>query len=149
MAYYEDLGACDYFGTGEARLLAIGWLEAGRPYAEGPVSRGFFESLARLAIHPWQPVVMAGRHACPFCIFTGGPAEIRAGDTSVQLGVSNVFVPAADAVYVAPSLVLHYIDAHGYAPPEPFRRAVEACPAMRSMDYLKAIQKHGLTRLRP
>ena len=147
MTYYNDLDPCDYFGPGGARLLAIGWLDVGRPYSRGPVPAAFFEPLAQLAVNPWQPLVTAGRHACPFCVFTGGPVEIRVGDASVLLGVNNVFVPAADAVYVTPSLVLHYIDAHDYAPPEAFRRAVEACPPMRSMDYLRAIQKHGLMRL--
>src|SRR5689334_21635105 len=102
MTYFDDLGACDYFGTGGVRLLAIGWLEPGRPHARGPGSSEFFESFARLAINPWQPFATAGRHTCPFCVFTGGPGEIRVGDADVQLGASNVFVPAADAVYVAP-----------------------------------------------
>ena len=148
MTYYKDLDACDYFpGQQQPRLLAIGWLDPGHPYSRGPIPSELFESLAQLAVHPWQPVVAAGLHSCPFCVFTGGPTSIRVADASVQLGMNNIFVPAADAVYVTPSLVLHYIDAHEYAPPEEFRRAVEACPPMRSMDYLRAIQKHGLMRL--
>jgi hypothetical protein len=50
-------------------------------------------------------------------------------------------------VYVAPSLVVHYIDAHQYAPPDAFQHAVTSCPPMRSMDYFKAIRKHGIHRL--
>ena len=75
------------------------------------------------------------------------PSGITIDDVDVLLGASNVFVPADEGVYVAPSLVLHYVDAHEYAPPEAFQRAVEACPPMRSIDYLKAIERHGVHRL--
>lgn len=55
------------------------------------------------------------------------------------MGTSNLFVPAEGFLYVAPSLILHYMDAHDYSPPVDFQRAVMACPAMRSMEYLKAV----------
>ncbi|MEP7123733.1 MAG: hypothetical protein ABJE95_22585 [Byssovorax sp.] len=147
MAYYEDLGPCDYFGPINGQLLAVGWLDREHAISKGQVTPQFFESLARLVANVWQPFVLAGRHPCEFCIFTGGPSEVQVGDISVSVGAANVFVPTAEGVYVAPSLVLHYIDAHEYAPPDAFRRAVEACPEMRSMAYLKAIRQHGINRL--
>jgi hypothetical protein len=147
MTYYEDLSSCDYFGRVEGRLLAVGWLDRAHGFAKGPRTRPFFETLSKLTAVAWQPFATAGRHACDFCIFTGGPGEVRVADISVVLGATNVFVPGADAVYVAPSLVLHYIDAHEYSPPDEFRRAVEACPPMRSMTYLKALREQGVHRL--
>ena len=110
------------------------------------MSRDFFESLARLFANAWQPIAVAGRHGCEFCVLTGGPAEIRVGDVSVLLGAANIFVPSHEGVYVAPSLVLHYMDAHEYAPPESFQRAVRECPPMRSMQYLKALRDRGIHR---
>jgi hypothetical protein len=56
------------------------------------------------------------------------------------MGTANVFVPAGDVVFVAPSLLLHYIDSHEYQPPSEFQRAVKACPPMKSMAYLKAVK---------
>jgi hypothetical protein len=41
--------------------------------------------------------------------------------------------------FVCPELVTHYMNAHGYRPPEEFCRAMLACPPMRSMPYLKAL----------
>jgi hypothetical protein len=64
-----------------------------------------------------------------------GPLDARRPDGSRRL------------FYVAPSLVLHYVDAHEYLPPESFQRAVMACPPMRSMEYLRAISRHGLHKL--
>lgn len=147
MAYYEDLRPCDYFGHVEGRLLAVGWLDRAHGHPKGTPPRPFFESLARLSADAWQPFATAGRHACELCIFTGGPAELRVRDVSVVLGATNVFVPGRDAVYVAPSLVLHYMDSHEYLPPDEFRLAVEQCPPMRSMAYLKALREQGVHRL--
>jgi hypothetical protein len=62
------------------------------------------------------------------------------------MGSANVFVPGEACVYVAPSLILHYIDTHAYAPPDVFWEAVRACPPMRSMAYLKLVHTLGLRR---
>lgn len=54
-----------------------------------------------------------------------------------------MFIPGDGILYVAPSLILHYLDAHGYQAPVEFQSAVMNCPPMRSMNYLKAILKNG------
>lgn len=59
------------------------------------------------------------------------------------MGVFNLFIPGDGVLYVAPSLILHYMDAHGYGPPKEFQASVMSCPPMRSMDYLKAVLKNG------
>ena len=142
MTYYPDLSPCDYFGPNQSALLAVGWLAAGQTYARGVVRTDFFDALVRLLVDPWQPAAHAGRAYCPFCRFTGGPTQLRYGQLSISLGSSNLFVPDAEAVYVCPSLLAHYVDAHEYCPPAPFQDAVVACPEMRSMSYLKAMHKH-------
>jgi hypothetical protein len=146
VAYFEDLSPCDYFGDVKFRLLAVGWLDPAHRFPKGRVSRTFFDSLAQLLATAWEPFTFAGRHHCEFCVFTGGPGSIPIGTTGLLLGGINVFVPGDEAVYVAPSLILHYIDAHEYLPPELFVRAVEACPPMRSIGYLKALRQHGIGR---
>ena len=65
----------------------------------------------------------------------GGPPA----NDSVTLGRDNVYIPTDGRVFVAPSLVIHYIDAHHYQPPDDFQAAVLNCPEMRSMAYLKAL----------
>jgi hypothetical protein len=131
---------------GEFRLLMVGWLEPGHDYDRGSVSRSWFERLAELAAEPWQPAVAVGRHPCGFCVFTGGPTSVGVNGIDVPLGTANLWIPGEEpgVVYLAPSLVLHYIDAHEYAPPAPFLRAVEQCPPMRSMPYLRALRASGI-----
>ncbi len=130
-----------------SKLIAVGWLEPGHEYRHGEVGQKFLRSVAALLVDPWQPGIWMGRQSCGFCRFTGGPPVFRCGSPAnsleVQMGVSNLWLPADGFLYVAPSLILHYLDSHGYAPPAEFQEAVFACPPMRSMEYLKAILKHG------
>src|SRR4051812_14056654 len=109
MAYFEDLRACDYFGRVEGRLLAVGWLDHDHSIPTGRVSATLFTMLAKLVPSAWQPVALAGRHRCEFCVFTGGPTELRVAGVNVAVGAANLFIPSERAVYVAPSLVIHYI----------------------------------------
>ena len=153
MTWYNDLSQCDYFGAEAAgRLIAVGWLDEDHPYTEGEVDAGFVERLSRLLVDPWEPAASMGRHECPFCRFSGGPASFHFCDITVHVGSTNLFVPAEGFLFVAPSMIVHYIDAHDYAPPELFQQAVNSCPKMRSAAYREALSANGpkgLVRLRP
>jgi hypothetical protein len=133
------------------KLLAVGWLEPGYDYRHGEFAEDYIRKLVELLVNPWQPAMTMGRHSCGFCRLSGGPASFRLGNqadnSEVQMGVSNLWLPAEGFLYVAPSLILHYMDAHGYSPPNEFQAAVMACPPMRSMAYLKALLKNGPTEL--
>lgn len=144
MTYYADLSPCHYFPSDlDGRLLAVGWLDAEFPYPKGNVDAQFMAKLVELFVNVWQPGLFMGRHECQFCRFTGGPTAFEFKNNTVCIGASNLFVPASGFIYVAPSLILHYIDSHGYAPPEAFQRAVMECPPMKSMPFFKAILANG------
>lgn len=143
MAHFEDLSDWPLAGMPIGTLKAVGWLELGAPYPIGSVSERFFEALVRLLVEPWQPAVAAGRHPCTSCKFSGGPTGLTYKGTTILLGASNVYVPGDGVIYVAPSLVAHYVDAHEYQPPAEFIDAVLRCPPMRSMPYLQGIGRIG------
>jgi hypothetical protein len=130
----------------EARFAAVGWLSVREPYTRGTVAADVFERLVTLLVNPWQPAVATGFHRCELCRFTGGPVTIHYGDQSFSMGSANLFVPGLAEIFVAPSTIAHYIDAHEYAPPSAFCDAVIACPQMRSMEYLKALRARGWRR---
>ena len=137
MAYYADLSQCGYFGRWQEVLIAVGWLEQGHSFATGKVSKEFFAQLVGLLTDPWQPAVTAGFHRCAFCRSTSERNTIVAG-------IANLFIPARTGVYVAPSLISHYVDAHEYCPPRDFQEAVLKCPEMKSIAYLKEMKARGL-----
>lgn len=145
--YYADLDEWLAMGAPPSRLLAVGWLQPGRPFDQGDVDAGFFEALTALLRDPWQPASALGIHRCTFCRFSGGPGLLEFRGNRVELGRQNLFVPAAEVTFVAPSMIAHYVDCHGYAPPAEFRRAVLSCPPMRSIDYLKLIRAAKLNQL--
>lgn len=144
MTHFADLTVCRYFPIDhENKLLAVGWLDRDFDYTRGEVDPDVVANLCDMLVSPWEPAVTMGWHDCPFCRFSDGPRQFTYNGVTVNLGVSNVFVPADGCIYIAPSLVLHYIDAHDYSPPEPFCDAVMECPKMRSIEYLKTLTKNA------
>jgi hypothetical protein len=140
MAWFPDLSPCTYFEFElDKPLLAVGWLENGKPFSTGRVTADFFEHLCALLVDPWVRYAFFGPHACDFCQFTAlGQMHFR--EYTINVGNKNLFVPDRKVLYVMPSLAAHYIDAHGYAPPREFIDAVMSCPPMRSMEYLRALK---------
>lgn len=150
MTYFADLSVCRYYPIDhEDKLIAVGWLDPHFEHALGDVDPDVVANLCELLVSPWEPCISPGWHDCQYCRFTTGPRQFEYNRTAITLGMSNVFVPGENCVYVAPSLILHYIDAHGYSPPEPFCQAVMECPTMRSMDYLKLLRQNAPRALVP
>jgi hypothetical protein len=144
--YFPDLTPCTYFPIEDPdKLLAVGWLDSSHDIPNGSIGVPFVERLVQLLYDPWQPGLFMGLAECEFCRFSGGPQSfcLSGQNNSVQIGVNNLFVPGDGCLFVAPSLVVHYIDAHQYCPPLVFQQAVMACPEMRSIAYLKAILANG------
>ena len=47
-----------------------------------------------------------------------------------------MIIPSTSCVYLAPELVVHYVEEHAYAPPAEFIDAVIACPEQSSEAYV-------------
>jgi len=165
MTWYADLGSIDYFrGSTATSWRAVGWLGEGHPYSQGEVSAPFFERLCALLLDPWQPAMFLGPHRCDLCPWevTPGPdpgstfsplerrrrvlgvrkahEAISFGEQSVEMGTNNLWVPGEGCVYVAPSLIAHYIRAHRYAPPPEFVGAILRCSDIHTEEYRKAVR---------
>jgi hypothetical protein len=145
MTWFADLSSCTYFGVEFApRLRAVGWLEPGNAYTTGDVAEETFERLCCLLADPWTFFASSGGHGCGFCRFTGGVGtSTYRGHRVCGYSAHVLFVPGEGILYVAPAGIRHYIDAHGYQPPDEFCRAVQACPDMRTMAYKRAVLENG------
>jgi hypothetical protein len=141
MAHYVDLSSCDYLpDTADLGFVAVGWLEANENYSVGEVDGSFFDKLCELLAKPWNPPIScSGGHACSLCRFTGGGAANRNGVPVSAKAYGFLFVPFGETIFVAPSNIAHYVDAHGYCPPDVFRQAVMACPATGSIEFKRAL----------
>jgi len=115
--YFDDMSRSCQVGSGPD-IRAIGWLDDLHPFPTGEVP---LMVMARLAEHiesqrSWQPVVAMGLHNCELC------AERRVSENM------NLRIPGAGVIYVAPVMILHYIEVHRYLPPEEFIHAVIGAP---------------------
>ena len=132
MAQQQDLEPCTYgFPADGPHLLAVGWLGNGHAFSKGKCEPAFVARLRELLKDAWAPIAFCGPHFCDLC-----PSPRRAG------GVANLFVPGETAVFVAPELIVHYIETHSYCPPLEFIAAVMACPPMNSPAFHSAIARH-------
>jgi hypothetical protein len=130
MTWFDDLSPCDYFGPEFAEYLtAVAWLDDAHPITTGQVGQSVYDRLIEFARDPWHPPavpITVGVHQCELCLYDR------------PVGKGNLFIPSESTLYVCPELVVHYMSAHRYRPPEEFCDAVRRCADMGSMDYMTA-----------
>lgn len=140
--YYEDGTFCPELDitpdtpTAKARESprAIGWLGSEASYEVGELGTGVRRCLQRLLESPWQQVQYAGLHRCELC----------AGSQPPHHDGGALVVPGRDDLFVAPRMIAHYIDTHGYCPPKSFQDAVLNSPPMKSLAYFQALRRHDV-----
>jgi hypothetical protein len=102
MAFFEDLTPYSYHRPEEELpgTLNVGWLDRTHPSPTGQTDEAFRGKLGRLCQRRVKRT--RGFHPCPFCTGRGRP------HSSSEMRVSG-----GGKVYAAPSLVHHYVVAHG------------------------------------
>jgi len=130
MPFYRDLSPHTERGD---RVLAVGWLAHGEPFATG----AFPEDLLACLLSRPPDVVSAGSHWCELCLPTAN--RFFSEESPRVASGSYVFVipGTRGTTYVAPALICHYITEHGYAPPEEFTAALRVECARRSPDKVR------------
>jgi hypothetical protein len=126
MSFFPDMGCNSQVASGE-HVRAIGWLHPDHPYRKGEVAPEFFVRLKEFAARSSDSAealyfgAFGGFHTCEFC---GGAHGIR-----------NFGVPSGDLLFVAPEMVVHYIEQHDYCPPPEFVAAVLRSPLPDTEEY--------------
>jgi hypothetical protein len=130
MAFFPDLGTVTMVDEG-SHVRAVGWLSPGEPFPQGEVPPEFVARLHHFA-RLWSPStealgwgVFLGFHTCEFCW------QYNAG--------GNFGVPDGAVLFVAPQMIVHYVEAHRYVPPVEFVRAVLRAPVPDTAEYLAAV----------
>ncbi len=131
--YIADLSQQTYHGCSGPDLCSIGWLDGTHLYPMGMVP---FQFLAALRLHvrtAWQPLFYMGPHECELCL-----REMHNG----YMASSNLWRPGPALLYIAPGMIVHYIQAHHYRPPDEFIEAVLNCPPQGSPAFMQAMQPY-------
>ena len=134
MTYFPDGSPYAYGRKSDPGVVHVGWLDNVHPYAKGTVDPRLIEKMRLLARHPVE--LYRGKHTCELC--TDPPSLVKTTLLNkvvlnpewtrwADLRSSNgeIRVSGAGIVFAAPVLIVHYIGAHGYLPPEQFLKAVE------------------------
>lgn len=130
--WFPDLGPCLYFTAPRfagLRLIAVGWLEPGHPFDEGPPDESLLHALEYLfELHGHS--FFCGGHLCGFCAAEAAErGNVESSFDSLPAGYRDLFITnhGGDGYYAVPELITHYIVKHGYQPPAEFREAIK-CP---------------------
>jgi len=132
--YYPDLTPYDYGTTEYEDALNIGWLEKGHEFPTGDFPEKFWvvKKLESMEIKNKY----RGWHGCEFCYpddeYTPNrfnPEVIRNPNfvppqREYHNGNGEYIVQGNGKTYAAPTLIIHYITAHNYIPPQEFIDAV-------------------------
>jgi len=122
----------------QKHVLNVGWLSYEYPYACGDVPVAVTRTLRRLISSPvFIPLIISlGFHGCELCHSVRADEPAGASLLGNPAPPSNVPAPLVNGerwvsgtnnvVYVAPVLVVHYIEVHRYLPPHEFIEAVLA-----------------------
>src|SRR6266508_988065 len=103
MSFFQDMGHESIVAAGE-HVRAIGWLHSNHAYTQGAVSIEFLGRLKQFVAQSSESAdalyfgAFGGFHTCEFC----GNA----------FGINNFGVPSDGLLFVAPEMVLHYVERH-------------------------------------
>ena len=126
--------ALSYGEPPAAGSLAAGWLARDRPMRRGSVPEAFVDRLREMCRHGVNRT--RGLHRCELCrpedsVVTRPPAPtwVACGDGGFIVGHAEIHVKGSDGTnWVAPDMIIHYVEHHGYRPPDGFVEAVTAGP---------------------
>lgn len=143
MAYFEDLSAYCYSQRYIVPgLKNVGWLERDHEYDRASPSDDVLTLLWEFCKYPVAQC--RGLHVCDLC---GTSAPTTASKLGVQLllGGGEIRVFSDDyAIYAAPDLIYHYVEAHDYKPPDEFIRALRGICQPSSKEYAERLKSIGL-----
>ncbi|NJQ16050.1 DUF7919 family protein [Streptomyces bohaiensis] len=118
MTHYEDLTPYEYDDEPLPGGVNIGWLSKQHPYRHGRTPEGLVEALAHLAKDSKNRY--RGYHHCELCS-SFEEAEQSARREGLFMGNAEIHIPGGSGItYVAPTLIVHYVEAHEYLPPDAF-----------------------------
>lgn len=106
------------FFSGWEKAKSVGYLDPEDSYPRGEVSERVFGRLVSLVKH--APLRWFGCHDCELdpCGSGQPPPELRYQGLVIPSRCStDILVPDKTVLYVAPSLILHYVRCHQYLPP--------------------------------
>ncbi len=146
MTWFGHLTEYEYFARDRRPdVLNVGWLGRDPSFPTAIPSEETLDLLWGLC---WVVVRQTrGFHLCEFCPHqpTKWCLEASRSGRARALGSAEVRVfSKAGAVYAAPNLIYHYVEAHRYKPPDEFWLALHEGPSPPDEEYLDRLRQLGV-----
>ena len=115
-------------------MLAVGFLNRKVPFEKGgsalPID--LIDKLKLLLREKgnFRGNIIRGQEPCCLC------SEYYSKD-GIKLGISELWIPYGDLIYVTPDFILHYIEEHDFMPPEEFIDALKSLDLEQSFEAEK------------
>lgn len=124
--FFLDMSSYSYLLLRPVQTVQnVGWLSGTEQFARGEVAPSFLKKLREIILADGPVNVhvnkMRGRYSCAISAECGRPV---AGGGAIGLTSSQIWIPSESEYFASPSLIYHYIEEHGYLPPEEFAEAV-------------------------
>jgi hypothetical protein len=138
MSFFPDMGTDSMVTAGE-HVRAVGWLHPDHEYTKGDVPVEFLLRLKTFIASSGASSealyfgAFFGFHTCEFCDHVHGVSDF--GVPNGVHGSRNFGVPDGDLLFVAPEMIGHYVEQHGYCPPPEFVAALMRSPLPESEEY--------------
>lgn len=136
MTYFPDGAPYAYSGQPDPILVCAGWLDPEHAFRKAVAPDGLANRLAWRCVHqsdrPYR-----GIHICELCPEdTADYVSILNAGKKHLLGYAEITIATEERSYAAPNLILHYVVAHHYLPPDDFVEALMlADPAEALTDW--------------
>ena len=139
MTWYPDLSEETMIISGP-HVRAVGWLDNDHDLPTGTVSGEFVGKLS--SITKVGDITMSGLYEDPFDLLLSRYFGFHTCELCLNFhSGDNIVVPAEKVLYVAPVMILHYVEEHQYLPPKAFVDAVLEAPVPGSESYTDAVRK--------
>lgn len=168
MAYFPDLSPYCY-SRADLTAKNIGWLQRGYSFDTAEPSKDILDLIWGFCSA--APIRSRGGHQCDLCATPQTVHAARNGVTRL-LGTSEIVVFARDpdtsalrrrlreaesatlfffrgstvpfSIFVAPTLIYHYVESHHYKPPDDFLRALREGPRPPDQEYFDLVKTLNL-----
>ena len=151
MTYYKDLTFFQYTQSDWVFennfpyiLLNVGWLDKSQFYMQedfdNTIKKKLLWSIFNYCANPVNLTI--GHHTCNLCPNEYGRIlNVQKKEKDINLGNGEIFVKGINnLVYVAPTLIYHYVEIHNYKPPEEFINAVLANSTIEDFLFFKDME---------
>ena len=125
MTYFKDLSKYTYQSNQQyenQKIVNVGWLDIKNDFPTGNLDIDVLNTLKKLSEKPKN--ICRGFHECDICISPNTETEFKEIFIR-EKGNGEIHITDIETTYIAPVMIVHFIEKHNYLPPIEFINAIK------------------------